>query len=172
MEGRSCSCFNEYELCVTRLRQLHSQLKKNKELLRDYDNVIKDQVKSGIIEAVPENHYNQTPIHFLPHHGVIRSDRDTIKLRVVFDGSAKSDKSTASINECLEKGPNLVPHLFDIVVKFRGYPIAVVADIEKAFHQIQINPEDRRMLRFPWFDDTEKNRLQIKQYQFRRLVFG
>lgn len=147
-------------------------LKENKELLRDYDNVIKDQVKSGIIEAVPEHHYDQAPIHFLPHHGVIRSDRETTKLRVVFDGSVKSDKSTASINKCLEKGLNLVPHLFDIVVKFRGYPIAVVADIEKAFHQIQINPEDRRMLRFLWFDDIEKDRPQIKQYQFQRLVFG
>ena len=111
---------NKYEMCVMRLRQLHSRLKKNKELLRDYDNVIKDQVKSDIIEAVPENDDDQAATHFLPHHGVIRSDRETTKLRVVFDGSAKSDKSTASINECLEKGPNLVPHLFDIVVKFRG----------------------------------------------------
>jgi len=120
---------NEYELCVTRLRQLHSRLKKNKELLRDNDNVIKDQVSSGIIEAVPENDDSQAPSHFLPHHGVIRTDRETTKLRVVFDGSAKSDNSTASINECLEQGPNLVPHLFGIVVKFRSYPIAVVADI-------------------------------------------
>ena len=163
---------NEYELCVTRLRQLHSRLKKNKKLLRDYDNVIRDQVKSGIIEVVPEHNYDQAPMHFLPHHGVIWSDRETTKLRVVFHGSAKSDKSTASINDCLEKGPNLVPHLFDIVVKFRGYPIAVVADIEKAFHQIQINPEDRGILRFLWFNDIEKDCPQIKQYQFRRLVFG
>ena len=65
----------------------------------------KDQVKSGIIEAVSE-HDNQAPMHCLPHHGVIQSDRETTKLRVVFDGSAKSNKSTASINECLEKGPN------------------------------------------------------------------
>ena len=163
---------NEYELCVTKLRQLHSREKKNKELLRDYDKVIKDQVNSGIIEAVPENDDNQAPSHFLSHHGVIRTDRETTKLRVVFRGSAKSDKSTASINERLEKGPNLVPHLFDIVVKFRSYLIAVVADIEKAFHQIQINPDDRRMLRFLWFDEVEKDCPEIKQFQFRRLVFG
>ena len=82
--------------------------------------MIKHQVKSGIIEAVSEHNYDQAPMHFLSHHGVIRSDRETTKLRVVFDGSAKSDKSTASINECLEKGPNLMPRLFDTVVKFRG----------------------------------------------------
>ena len=171
MERRSCSCFKRVCI-VTRLRQLYPRLKKNEELLIDYDHVIKDPIKSGIIEAVPENGNNQTPTHVLPHHGIIRSDRETTKLRVVFDGSAKPDKSTASINECLEKGPNFVPHLFDNVVEFQVYPIAVVADIEKAFHQIQINPEDRGMLRFLWFNDIEKDCPQIKQYQFRRLVFG
>ena len=65
-----------------------------------------------------------------------------------------------------------MPHLFDIVHKFRSYPIAVVADVEKAFHQIQINRDDRRMLRFLWFDDVEKDCPEIKQFQFRRLVFG
>ena len=95
-------------------------------------------------------------MYFLPHYGVIRFNQETTKVRVVFDGSAKSDKSTASFNKCLQKGPNLVPHLFDIVVKFRGYPIAVVADIEKAFHQIQMIPEERRMLRFLWFDGIER----------------
>ena len=48
MERREFPASNEYELCGTRLRQLHSRLKKNKELLRDYDNVIKDQVASKI----------------------------------------------------------------------------------------------------------------------------
>ena len=70
-------------------------------ILRDYDNVIKDQVKSEIIEAIREHNYGQAPMHFLPHHGVIRLDRETTTLRVVFDGSAKSNKSNASINECM-----------------------------------------------------------------------
>ena len=121
---------------------------------------------------MPEDDDGQGPTHYLPHHGVIRQDRETTKLRVAFDGSAKTDKSSASINECLEKGPNLIPHLFDVVIKFRSYPMAVVADIEKAFHQIQIKPADRRMLRFLWFDNIGKEIPDIKQYQFRRLVIG
>ena len=148
MKGGHLPVSNEFNICVTRLRQLHSRLKKNKELLRDYDNVIKDQVKSEIIEAVPENDENQTQTHFLSHVSVIRTDRETTKIRVGFEGSAKTDNSTAFIKKCLEKGPNLVPHLFDVVIKFRGYPIAVVADFEKAFHLIQIHPDDRGMLRF------------------------
>ena len=71
-----------------------------------------------------------------------------------------------------EKGPNLVPYLFDVIINFRGYPIGMVADIEKAFHQVKIAPEDRRMVRFLWFDDLSKERPVIRKYQFCRLVFG
>ena len=74
-------------------------------------------------------------------------------LRVVFDGSAKPDDSNVSINDCLEKGPNLVSDLFDVIINFRGYAIGMVADIEKVFHQVKI---DRQMVRFLWFDDPNR----------------
>jgi hypothetical protein len=133
---------NGYSTCVRRLRQLHSHLKKDKHLLNDYDSVMKQQLESGIIEAVPEEDDDSDGSYYLPHHGVIREDKETTKLRVVFDGSAKPNEESPSINDCLEKGPNLVPNLFDTVIKFRSHPIGIVADIEKAFHQIQISPED------------------------------
>ena len=103
---------------------------------------------------------------------MIKQDRQTTKLRDVFDGSAKSSNDDLSLNDCLQKGPSLVPHLFDTVIKFRGYPIGIIADIEKAFHQIQIAPDDRRMLKFLWLDDIKKGNPEINQYQFRRLSFG
>ena len=159
-----------YDTCVNRLRQLHSRLKKDKDLLEEYNKVIQQQIDSGIIEAVPdEDDYEG---YYLPHHGVLKSERETTKLRVVFDGSAKPDINSPSINECLEKGPNLVPLLFDTIIKFRSYPVGIVSDIEKAFHQIKICPSDRCMLRFLWFDDAKKDNPNIKQFQFRRLVFG
>ena len=160
---------NGYLMCVKRVRQLQARLKKDKSLFREYDNIIKEQEKTGIVEPAAET---EDTSHFLPHHGVIRQDKETTKLRVVFDGSAKATKDDVSLNDCLEKGPNLVPHLFDAVIKFRGYPIGIVADIEKAFHQIQIAPEDRRNLKFLWFDDIDKENPEIKEYQFRRLPFG
>lgn len=92
-------------------------------------------------------------------------------MRVVFDGSAKSSNDDLSLNDCLQKGPNLVPHLFDTVIKFSGYPIGIITDTERAFHQIQIAPNDKRMLKFLWLDDIEKGRSKVKQYQFRRLPF-
>ena len=35
-----------------------------------------------------------------------------------------------------------------------------------------IAPEDRRMLKFLWFHDIDKEIPEIKYYQFRRLPFG
>ena len=108
----------------------------------------------------------------LPHHGVLKFEKETTKLRVVFDGSSRPDVDSPSINECLEKGPNLVYLLFDTIIKLRSYPVGIVSDIEKAFHQVQISPSDRCMLRFLWFDDVKKDNPVIKRFQFRRLVFG
>ena len=55
-------------------------------------------------------------------------------MRIVFDGSARADKNTYSLNDCLENGPNLTPHVFEVLAKFRSYPVGLTADFEKAFH--------------------------------------
>ena len=98
------------------------------------------------MECVLDQNEPDEETYYLPHHGVIRSDKETTKLQVVFNGSAKPDNTNLSINECLETGPKLEPHLFDVIIKFRVYPIAIVADIENAFHQVLIAPEDRCIL--------------------------
>ena len=88
---------------------------------------------------------------------MVRREKETTKLRIVFDGSAKGSDGRCSINEHLETGPNFIPSLFDILVKFRCHPVALTADIEKAFLQIQVKQVDRDKLRFLWVDDHPKN---------------
>ena len=43
-----------YSSCVKRLRQVHSRLKNDQELLNEYDSVIQQQLDSGIIERVSD----------------------------------------------------------------------------------------------------------------------
>ena len=52
------------------------------------------------------------------------------------------------------------------------HPVVLIADIEKAFLQVQINPNDRDVLRFLWFDDVTKDKPIVVQYRYCRLVFG
>ena len=49
---------------------------------------------------------------FLPHHGARRADKEPTKLHIVFNGSAKVNKASFSLSDCLNKGPNRIPHIF------------------------------------------------------------
>ena len=105
-------------------------------------------------------------------HGVIRKSRETTKLRIVYDGSAKSPGLQISLNDCLPTGPNYIPKLVDVLVKFRWNRIAITADIEKAFLTISIQENQRNMLRFLWLKDRYVLDSEVVQFQFCRLVFG
>ena len=92
-------------ICVTRLNCLKARLKKDEKLLQEYDSIFKAQLEAGIIELVPNDEEDFEGAHFLPHYGVLREDRETTKLRIVFYGSERADKNQFSLNDCLEKGP-------------------------------------------------------------------
>ena len=96
---------------------------------------MKDYLKNNIIEEMNENEV-VTSAHYLPHHAVIKSDRETTKTSIVLDASAKYDKSEPSLNEILNSGPCLLPLIEDILLRFRLGRTAVVADIQQVFLQI------------------------------------
>ena len=101
----------------------------------------------------------------------MKSDRETTKTRMVFDASAKSDKSEPSLNDILYSGPCPLPLIEDTVLRFRLGRIAVVADIQQAFLQISVNECHRNYLRFLWYNNMfDEN--SSKYYRFGRVLFG
>ena len=88
----------------------------------------------------------------MPHRAVLREDRETTKVRIVFDASAKY-QNELSLNDILNRGPCLLPYIFDILIRFRLKKVRVAADIRKvfAFLQIAIDKNDRDYLRMIWF---------------------
>ncbi|XP_065658389.1 uncharacterized protein LOC136082904 [Hydra vulgaris] len=92
----------------------------------------------------------------------------TTKLRIVFDASSNSP----SLNDCLEKGPCLLPMLIDILIRFGTYKIAVASDIEKAFLNIAVNKNDRDFLRFLWFHNVNNSNPKVISYRYSRVLFG
>ena len=109
--------------------------------------------------------------HYLPHRAIIRNYHITTKLRIVFDASAHYTTELC-LNDILEAGPCLLPYLLDISLRFCTGKIAVVADMKQAFLQIEMNENDRNLVRFLWFDDIYKENPSIVKYRFVRLVFG
>ena len=133
---------------------------------------MEDQLNSGVIEHVDTDQAVEPgTFHYLPYREVVRMDRKTTKLRVVFDASSKCP-GQISLNDALYSGPNLLPLLFDILIQFRVHKVAITADIEKAFLNVSIKPEQKNMLRFLWVDSIESDDPCIVLYSFCRLVFG
>ena len=161
-----------YENSAARLHNTLRKLKKEPEVLDEYERVIKGQAKLGVIETV-HNLEEGDKVHYLPHRAVVRRKVDTsTKVRVVYDASSKAGKKGVSLNDCLHVGPSLNPLLFDVLLRFRIYRVALVADIEKAFLNIAVDKEDRDCLRFLWPENPRENGSPIKVYRFCRVVFG
>lgn len=87
-------------------------------------------------------------------------------------GSARSNKDDCSLNDCLQVGPNFIPKLFNILMKFRSHPVAITSDIEKAFLMVGISSADRDILRLLWLKDPMNPNSRVIHLRFTRLVFG
>ena len=106
---------DNYMLAKGRLTSLIRRLRHDPDMLKRYDDVIQDQLTKGIIEEAPPVQSSHR-LHYLPHHHVISPSSTTTKLRIVYDGSAKTTKSNNSLNECLFRGPVLLQDLAGILL--------------------------------------------------------
>ena len=161
---------NNYHLCVQRLRGLLKRLKHNPDVLFEYTSTIRDQLSQGIVEVIQPSEEDVEKIHYLPHHAVVRHNKDTTKVRVVYDASARADGP--SLNDCLHTGPKFNQRILDILLRFRVHRIAVTADVEKAFLMVSMVKKDCDVLRFLWIDDILADQPNIVELRFTRVVFG
>src|SRR5690606_34656335 len=122
------------------------------DVLEEYNDVFRRYIEDQIIEPVPSNESNNLQ-YIMPHRHVIRDDSTTTRLRVVFDASSHA-AGVGSLNDYLYSGPNLNPALTSVLINFRAKPIALTADIAKAFLQISVASEHRKFLRFYWYEQA------------------
>lgn len=139
-----------------------------KGFLEKYDQLFRVWEEDNLIEEVPSNEISHVG-HYLPHRAVVKLSSATTPIRPVFDGSCAA-KGRFSLNDCLDKGPNMLELIPPILTRFRLRKIGVLADIKRAFQQISITPSDRDHLRFLWWKDLSCK--ELKYYRHCRVVFG
>lgn len=155
------------QMAEKRLRTLEASLLKKPEVAESYRKAIQKNIDQGYIEKVDLGKELE-PGWFLPHFAVIKEDRSTTKVRVVYDGAAVHQGK--SLNEEMYAGPKLQLEIVDILVKFRQGLIAIAGDIREMFSQIVIPAEDAKYHRILWRDmDIEK---PVEVYEAVRLPFG
>ncbi|XP_075170108.1 uncharacterized protein LOC142242414 [Haematobia irritans] len=105
---------------------------------------------------------------FLPHHCVHKEESTSTKLRVVFDGSAKTTTGL-SLNDTLHSGPTIQAKLFDTLLRFRFFKIALCGDICKMYRCIRINSPDDYLQCILWRNSSDE---EIKIYKLNTVTYG
>lgn len=159
---------NNFEIAQKRLTSVTKKLKKEN-MFEAYDNMFRQWEEEGIIKEVRSSNISSMKGHFIPHLAVFKPQSKTTPVRPVFDASCKIGRYP-SLNECLEKGPNLIEHIPKTMLQFRENKIGSLSDIRKAFQMIEVQERDQIYLMFLWWEDSTCTK--IKVYKHTRVVFG
>ncbi|XP_075677451.1 uncharacterized protein LOC142645329 [Dermatophagoides pteronyssinus] len=132
----------------------------NEKRREEYQALLTDLEQKEIIEStkiITNDGYH------MPHFVVAREDKNTTKLRMVFHASHGSKP----LNKAIFKGITSWSIIRSILT-FRMKPIGVISDIQSAFHNIEVQQEHRKFIKFLWMNNDD----QLICYQFNRLPFG
>jgi len=158
-------------ICQARTRQMVRRISKNGSLLRDYSEILQNQLDRGYIEFVDETTPTPKSVHFINHHPVLKPQSLTTPIRIVYDCSGRS-KTGVSINDCLDEGPALQNDMLHILLRFRLHKYGLFSDIEKAFHQIMLEPTERDLFRFLYLSNPEDPESRFRTLRHVVLPFG
>jgi len=146
-----------------RLQCTIKRLRREPDLLTKYRSIINEYEKKGYIRRVVSG---VNPNYFIPHFPILKPEKETTKVRIVFDASAIY--KGVSLNSKLIVGPKLQAEIFNVLLRFRHYKYAVTCDISEMYLQIEVCEDDKKYLNFLWEGEDGG----LLYYQFNRLVFG
>jgi hypothetical protein len=156
------------QLAVKRLLHMERRFQRDNIFYERYKDFMDEYETLGHMEKVLTTQIDTSSTCYLPHHGVLREESVTTKLRVVFDGSAETSTGT-SLNEKLLIGPALQNDIGDIFLRWRKHKICLVADIQRMYRQILVRKEDQDYQRIVWRKSSTD---PIVEYRLRTVTYG
>ncbi|GFX91464.1 integrase catalytic domain-containing protein [Trichonephila clavipes] len=161
------SCLgNSKDIAIRRLNSLWKRLSRDSGYLSLYVEFLKEYEELGHLERVVES--SEPPTHYyIPHHGVLRPEKLTTKLRIVFNGSSPTTTGI-SLNDILLKG-EVKEDVFETISRFRRHKFAFTTDIQKMYRQILINPDQQDLQRIIWKHGLDE---EILTYRLKTVTYG
>ena len=155
-------------MALSCLRSTERNLKKDNRVAEEYKATIQAYVEKGYLRKVPSDEQLPNNVWYLPHFPVVRMDKATTKVRIVFDCAAKCNG--ISLKDMIHAGPKLLQGLFNVLVRFRRNPVGIACDIKEMYLQIEVKEQDRSHFRLLW-RDLDPNR-EPDVFEFNRVVLG
>ncbi|CAG7731226.1 unnamed protein product, partial [Allacma fusca] len=157
------------DLAIRRLQAVERRLTSQPAMYNMYIDCMREYIRLGHMEKLPPNEvHSPSNAFYFPHHCVMKASSTTTKLRVVFDGSAKTSNGI-SLNETQMIGPKVHSDLLPILLRFRMWLLSILADAKMMYRQFLIHPEDRVYQRVVW---RESPTSPIEDYALLTVTYG
>ena len=159
---------NNYSSALGQLYSLERRFQRDPNLKSLYQQSIDTDIEKRFVKILDESEVKSTfgKEWYLPHHPVLNPNKPGKVRRVC---NAASKYKDICLNGKLLAGPDLLHGLIGTIFRFREGPIALTADIESMFLQVQVPEQDRSCLRFLWRPRTNE---LVHIYEYQRHVFG
>ncbi|GFX64449.1 retrovirus-related Pol polyprotein from transposon TNT 1-94 [Trichonephila clavipes] len=151
-----------------RLDQLWRRLDSDPKLNNLYTKFIEEYLSLDHMEEITNIDDIASEGFFLLHHGVLRAGNRSRPLRVVFNGSQKTDLDI-SLNDVLYKGGVIQDDLFSIMLRARKHAYFFSCDISHMFRQMEIHPHQRHFQKILWKKGLNE---PVQIFKFRTVTYG
>jgi len=158
-----CSIGSSRTMALNRLYNIERRLAKDPELYSAYRSFMNDYLSLGHMRVT-----DKRGKYFIPHHAVVKRENGNMKIRVVFDASAKSS-SGFSLNDCLATGPKLQRDITDILLRSRFHKYMFIADIEKMYRQIRVHDDDCVYQHILWRNSPND---EVQEFELCTVTYG
>ncbi|KAJ7989950.1 hypothetical protein DPEC_G00309790 [Dallia pectoralis] len=139
------------EAVIPSLRSTERRLAKDPEKAAAYRIEMEKLAQAGSIKKLgPDTPTQESESWYIPHHMVSHNGKN----RIVFNCSYQFNNQ--NLNDSLLPGPPLGASLLGVLLRFREHAVGISGDIKGMFHQVQLLPEDRPLLRFLWRQEKEE----------------
>ncbi|XP_011859064.1 PREDICTED: uncharacterized protein LOC105556580 [Vollenhovia emeryi] len=158
---------NSHSTAHHSLQRILRRLNKDKEYQSLYTKFMSEYEQFKHMVKVGSQPSSDVPPYYLPHHGVLKPDSTTTKLRVVFNGSSPTS-SGLSVNDLMHTGANLLLNVSDFLLWIRSYRYIFATDITKMYRQIKVHHSDWDLQRILWIDEH----LNETSYHLTTVTYG
>ena len=142
---------------VKKLQATKRRLVKSSEIVKAYQQQVEEMNKLKFARKLSDVEIKdyEGPVHYVSHHEVLRPEKKSTPIQIVFNSSANFKGHC--LNDYWMKGPGLLNSLFGVILRFRENAVAISGDISKMYHTILMPERDQHVHCFLW-RNLETNR--------------
>jgi hypothetical protein len=155
------------DIALKKLRSLWTRLSKDKHYLNLYRDFLNEYKNLGHMREVVEENLPEVA-YYATHHGVYKPERNSTKLRVVFNCSSPTTNGT-SLNSLQYNGGVIQEDLFSLMVGFRRHIFALTADVKMMYRMILLDPSQHCLQRILWSDNPDE---PPKTFELLTVTYG